>query len=57
MYDAKQSLVMINNVKKPIEDLFDKYKKRLQPSSEEVGISSDVSQIIKVDELDLKKKR
>ena len=46
MYDAEQSLVMINNVKKVIEDLFDEYKKRLQPSFEQVDISNNVSQII-----------
>ena len=27
MYDAEQSLVMINNIKKIIEDLFNEYKK------------------------------
>ena len=57
MYDAEQSLVMINNVKKAIEDLFNEYKKRLQPSFEQVGISSNMSQIIEVDALDLEKER
>ena len=31
IYDPKQASMMINNVKKAIEELFDEYKKRLQP--------------------------
>ena len=37
--------------------MFDEYKKRLQPSFEQVGISSNVSQIVEVDALDLEKER
>ena len=37
MYDPEQSLMMIHNVEKTIEELFDDYKKRLQPLSEQVG--------------------
>ena len=45
IYDADQSLVMINNVKKAIKNLFDEYKKRLQPSFKQVSISSNMSNI------------
>ena len=48
---------MINNVKKEIEELFDKYKKRLQPRGEQINESSQVRQITEVDELGLEKKR
>ena len=37
--------------------MFDEYKKRLQPSFEQVDISNNVSQIIEVDALDLEKER
>ena len=40
--------------KKVIEDLFDEYKKRLQPSFEQVSISSNMSNI-EVDVSDLEK--
>ena len=48
MYDAEQSLVKV------IEDLFDEYKKRLQPSFEQVSISSNMSNI-EVDASNLEK--
>ena len=48
---------MINNVKKEIEELFDKYKKRLQPRGEQINENSQVRQITEVDELGLEKKK
>ena len=57
MYDLEQASVMINNVKKAIEELFNGYKKRLQPQCEKVSENSQLIQIIKANELGLEKER
>ena len=49
--------MMINNVKKAIEELFDEYKQMLQPQCEKVSENSQLIQIIKANELGLEKER
>ena len=50
MYDRKQASLMITNVKKGIEELFQEYKRRLQPQGEQVSESSQMRQIIEEDD-------
>ena len=50
MYDIEQASVMITNVKKEIEELFEEYKRRLQPQGEQVSESSRMGQIIEDDD-------
>ena len=50
MYDMEQASVMITNVKKGIEELFEEYKRRLQPQGEQVSESSQMGQIIEDDD-------
>ena len=40
MYDIEQASLIITNVKKSIEELFEDHKRRLQPQGEQASESS-----------------